>query len=71
MSKTHETTEEFAEALGVVAQSVRASYCRYSHYMGIQPVKLPNRRLLWPVEARERLLRGEVGKAVATEPLAA
>lgn len=71
--RTHDTTESLADAVGVRAQSIRAAFCRHGHYFGFVPVKLPNGRLAWPIEARERLLRGEVGDAAKApaEPLAA
>lgn len=72
MIKTHDSTEDAADAIGIRAQTMRASYCRHGHYLGYVPVKLPNGRLAWPVAAREGILRGEVGPAArAAEPLAA
>lgn len=49
------STEELAAALRLKPQSIRASLCRYGHYMGLIPYKLPNGRLLWPADAMERL----------------
>lgn len=51
------TTEEFAAQVGVKPQSIRVQLCRRGSYFGIRPTKLPNRRLLWPADAKERLLR--------------
>jgi hypothetical protein len=56
---TYESTEEFAKNLKVKGASVRRSLCVNGHYLGIRPVKLPNNRLLWPSDERERLMRGE------------
>lgn len=53
------STEEFAHLMRVQAQTVRASLCRKGHYCGIRPRKLPNRLLVWPRDAVERLLEGE------------
>lgn len=52
----HLTTNDFAESLGVKGATVRRGLCIHGHYMGIRPVKLPNNRLLWPVDARDRIL---------------
>ncbi len=52
------TTEEVAVALRVTPQTIRASLCRNSHYQGLKPVKLPNRKLLWDATAVEALLAG-------------
>jgi len=44
------TTEEFAEVRRLKAQSVRKRYSETGSYFGIRPLRLPNRRLLWPVD---------------------
>lgn len=55
------TTEDVAIALCVKPQTVRASLCRSGHYMGLRPLKLPNRRLLWESEKLQGILAvGEV-----------
>jgi hypothetical protein len=55
------TTAEAAAILRVKPQTIRAGLCRDSHYMGLRPVKLSNRRLLWPADAVENLtIAGEV-----------
>lgn len=59
MQRQHLSTEEFAELVGVKPHTPRAALCRNGHYFGIRPIKLPNRRLLWPADAVERLLSGE------------
>lgn len=52
------STDEFAEWLHVKSQTIRAGLCRDGHYLGLRPVKLPNRRLLWDSsEVRELLER--------------
>jgi hypothetical protein len=50
------TTEKLAEELNVKPNTIRSSLCRTGSYMGIRPVKLPNRFLAWPDDAVERLL---------------
>lgn len=52
------TTEQLAEQAQLKAQSLRAAFCRDGHWCGIRPIKLPNRRLLWPAEAVNALLSG-------------
>ncbi|WP_240745904.1 helix-turn-helix transcriptional regulator [Cupriavidus oxalaticus] len=50
------TTEELATALGMSAQSIRKRYSQTGSYFQLRPVKLPNRRLLWPADAVEQLI---------------
>ena len=45
------TTKEFAGLLRVEPATVRRGLCVNCHYMGVRPIKLPNRRLLWPEKA--------------------
>lgn len=54
------TTETLATYLGIKPQTLRAALCRDGHYFGIRPQKAPNRFLLWPENAVERLLSGAV-----------
>lgn len=56
---THLSTEAFAKALDIKPNTPRVALCRDGHYMGIRPVKLPNRRLMWPADAVARLLSGK------------
>jgi hypothetical protein len=65
--QNHLTTEALAEALGIKAQTLRANLCRNGHYFGIRPVKTPNRFLLWPADAVERLTTGRPITAAASE----
>lgn len=53
------TTEELASALSLRPQSIRKRYMETGSYHGVRPVKLPNRFLAWPLDAVERLMRGE------------
>jgi len=50
------TTDELAAELGLSAQSIRKRYCQTGSYFLVRPVKLPNRRLLWPADALEQLI---------------
>lgn len=54
--KTHITTEELASMLGLKPNTFRAALCRNGHYYGIRPVKLPNRRLMWPLADVRKLM---------------
>lgn len=54
------STEEFAAALRLRPQTIRAGLCNNGHVMGIKPVKLPNGRLLWDAAQIEALVSGEV-----------
>ncbi|GJG99148.1 AlpA family transcriptional regulator [Paraburkholderia terrae] len=50
------TTDEFAAELGMSAQSIRKRYSQTGSYFDLRPIKLPNRRLLWPADALEQLI---------------
>lgn len=50
------STKEFAAALNLQQQSIRAALCRAGHYLGLVPVKLPNGRMLWDAFAVARLV---------------
>ncbi len=52
-------TDEFAKALGVQSQTIRRGFCVNGHYLGIKPKKMPNRRLLWPVDKLQEVLSAE------------
>jgi hypothetical protein len=49
------TTEAFAVQHLVKAQSVRKQYAATGSYHGVLPLRLPNRRLLWPVDSIEQI----------------
>ena len=49
------STQEFADQLAVKPQSVRKLYAAVGSYHGIAPLRLPNRRLLWPDDTIARL----------------
>lgn len=52
------STEELAVLGKVLPQSIRAAVCRNGHWLGLRPVKLPNRRLLWDANDASRVLNG-------------
>ncbi|MBB5413763.1 hypothetical protein HDG34_007744 [Paraburkholderia sp. HC6.4b] len=49
------TTDELAERLNVRARSIHKRYSQTGAYFSVRPVKLPNRRLCWPLDAVEQL----------------
>lgn len=59
MVLNHLSTEQFAKIIHVKPESVRSGLCRNGNYLGIQPLKLPNRRLAWPAKDVICLLNGE------------
>ncbi|WNC90607.1 DNA-binding protein [Paraburkholderia sp. FT54] len=49
------TTDELAERLNVRARSIHKRYSQTGAYFNVRPVKLPNRRLCWPMDSVEQL----------------
>lgn len=56
------TTEEFATQHLVQAQTVRKLYAVTGSYHGVSPLRLPNRRLLWPADSIDRLAANAFGQ---------
>jgi len=56
MSDRPITTEELAVGFAVKPASIRVRLCREGSYFGLRPEKLPNGRLLWPADWRERMV---------------
>jgi len=50
------STEELGAIAQVSPRSIHASLVRVGAYFTLKPVKLPNGRLLWPSNSKERLL---------------
>ena len=50
------TTEAFAVQHLVEPQTVRKQYAATGSYHGVRPLRLPNRKLLWPSDSIKRLL---------------
>lgn len=48
MEQSHITTKQLAFLLGVNPDTIRRGLCVNGHYMGLKPVKMPNRMLMWP-----------------------
>ncbi len=51
------TTDELATQLGLSPQTLRKRYAQTGSYFTVKPLKLPNRRLLWPADAIEQLIK--------------
>jgi len=58
MEQKHESlsTKELAGLVRVESQTIRRAYCVSGHYLGMKPLKLPNKRLLWPKSEALQLL---------------
>lgn len=50
------TTKEVAERMRITSTTVHKRCCEHGDFWGVLPVKAPNGRLLWPVEAIRALL---------------
>jgi hypothetical protein len=61
------TTDQLAEQAQLRPQSLRAAFCRDGHWCGLRPIKLPNRRLLWPADQVNALLSGTKQSEVGAE----
>ncbi|OHX11538.1 hypothetical protein BI347_17910 [Chromobacterium sphagni] len=53
------STGEFAQAIGLQPQTIRKTYSKNGHALGIRPKKLPNGKLRWLEEDIVRLLKGD------------
>lgn len=62
------TTKQFADALGITPDTLRRALCVGGSYFGVIPIKMPNRRLIWPTEGRDRLVYGRKGPIKKTDP---
>lgn len=51
------TTDEVGKALHVMPNSIRSALSKTGDYLGLKPVKLPNRRLVWDADAVATLLK--------------
>lgn len=57
MDKNHLNTNQFAARFGVKGETVRRNLCVKGHFLGVRPIKLPNRRLLWPDVTPEQITK--------------
>jgi len=55
MQQTHVTTKQLSKMLGVNTDTIRRGLCVNGHYLGLKPVKMPNRMLMWPVANIDKL----------------
>jgi hypothetical protein len=55
LNRRHVSTDEFADRVLVLPETILKCHSRTGQYAGIRPVRLPNRRLAWPVDEIERL----------------
>lgn len=62
------STRELAEFMQVTAEGIRVQLSRTGSYHGLRPERLPNNRLLWPADSRERLLAAGRKMKVRTPP---
>lgn len=53
---THVDTDVAADMLLVGSQTLRKSHSQKGNYAGIRPVRLPSRKLAWPLAEIEHLL---------------
>jgi hypothetical protein len=51
-------TEQLAAKLNLKAQSIRKRFCETGSYYCLRPTKLPNGRLMWPVDSLALLSGG-------------
>lgn len=54
------TTDEFAAERRVLPQSVRKQYAATGTYCGVAPLRLPNRRLLWPADTIKQIAAAQL-----------
>ncbi|WP_107219791.1 hypothetical protein [Thauera aromatica] len=52
------TTAEVAALTRTTTGTIQVALCRRGHYLGMRPVRLPNRRLLWDEAEVHRILSG-------------
>lgn len=53
--RRHVSTDEFADRMLVLRQTVLKCHSRTGQYAGIRPVRLPSRRLAWPEDEIDKL----------------
>lgn len=52
----HLSTHEAARSFGVKPETLHHAMWSKGHYYGITPIKMPNRRLLWPASDVQDLI---------------
>jgi hypothetical protein len=53
------TTEEASRILGMKPNTLRLGASQQGRYLGIRPVKLANKKWLWPADQVDAVARGE------------
>lgn len=56
--RTHVDTEVAAQMLLVDPKTLHKSHSKKGNYAGVRPVRLPSRKLAWPLAEIEKLLDG-------------
>lgn len=56
------STEEVAALAKLRPESIRSALCRAGHWLGLRPVKLANRRLVWNSADVARVISGGVSQ---------
>lgn len=56
------STDEYAAFMRIKSDSIRRALCINGHYLGVKPLKLPNKRLLWPAEEVRKILEGDMNE---------
>ena len=54
------STEQFADRYLVAPQTVRKQLSQSGSYFGVRPLRLPNRKLLWPSDSLQSLVAKEL-----------
>jgi hypothetical protein len=57
------STDAFAAQHLVEPQTVRKQYSVTGSYHGVRPVRLPNRRLLWPADSIQQIVADVLGQS--------
>ena len=68
LTRSHVSTDEFADRVLVLPETILKCHSRTGQYAGIRPVRLPNRRLAWPIDEIEKLFETSFSTGVAKEP---
>lgn len=63
------TTDEFAAERRVLPQSVRKQYAATGAYCGVAPLRLPNRRLLWPADTIKQIAAAQMAGSQGESPI--
>ncbi len=64
MKQAYLTTTQIAKIFGINSDTIRRGLCVNGHYLGIKPIKMPNRRLMWPMAGVTALLPEQAQKEV-------